>query len=98
MAMESVFVGDVESEPLGSYSNYDAVVTEIHPMVTAVWSKDAQNPWSDARLACIHLDKFREGSRVPTAIPSVGVPRSSRRNATLALVAALFWVSLEVLW
>lgn len=87
--------GDIDplSYELGDNSQYDFAVTEITPLMTTVWSKDMQNaPWSDARLVCIHADRFRIGSLVPTAVPSFGVRGSSYPDVKTMFLGFIFWL------
>src|SRR5262249_47236694 len=84
---------DPLSYQLGDNSQYDIAVTEIVPMMTTVWSKDMQNAaWSDARLVCIHADRFRVGSRIPTAVPSFGVRGVSCPDIKAILFRLTFWL------
>ena len=90
---------DPLSYQLGNNAQYDVAVTEIVPIMTTVWSKDMQNAaWSDARLVCIHADRFRVGSRIPTAIPSSGVRGISRPDIKTLLFGLIFLALRYAIW
>jgi len=87
----------VISDSVGSYGNYDELITDVLAVMMIGYSKN-DTSFADTRLTCVSVNTYAQGSRgFPTGLPSAGNGLGSVHSEALWIGAGAVLVSLLAL-